>query len=127
MLLDALQIDVIGELRVEAGDIELDGLGVFAKRLRLEVLLVFEQAVVHLPELALRACGFGRFGGQLGVRMRSDDRKMTEAESDPALEMLEHDLDAVIGLRTDRALEIAVFDDDHACVGSAQDMVDGHE
>ena len=42
MLLDALQIDVVRELRIEAREIELDGLGVLAESFRLEMLLVFK-------------------------------------------------------------------------------------
>jgi hypothetical protein len=57
--------------------------------------------------------------------MRRDDREMSVGKLNPMLEMLEHDLDPVIGLRADRALEIAVFDDEYARVWSAEDMVDG--
>ncbi len=124
VLLDALQINVVREICIEARKIELDGLGILAKGFRLEMLLVFEQPVMHLPELALRARGFRGFRCQLGVGMRCDDREMPERKPDAILKMLEHDLDRVIGLRADRALEIAVFDDDHACVWSAEGMID---
>src|SRR6266851_3611813 len=124
MLLDALQIDVIREIRIEAREIELNGLGVLAESFRLEMLLVLEQAVMHLPELALRTRGFRGFGCQLGVGMRCDDREMPERKPDAMFEMFEHDLDAVISLRADRALKIAVFDDDYSRVRSAEDMVD---
>ena len=79
---------------------------------------------MHLPELALRTGGFRGFRCQLGVGMRCDDREMAERKPDAMLEMLEHDLDTVIGLRADRALEIAVFDDDYSRVRSAEDMID---
>ena len=79
---------------------------------------------MHLPELALSTGGFRGFGCQLGVGMRCDNREMPERKPDAMFEMLEHDLDAVIGLRADGALEIAVFDDDYARVRSAEDMVD---
>src|SRR6266851_2103099 len=122
MLLDALQIDVVRKIRFEAREVELDGLGVLVESFRLEMLLVFEQAIMHLPELALRTRGFRGFRCQLGVGMRCDDREMTERKPDAMFEMLQHDLYPVIGLRADRALEIAVFDDDDARVGSAEDM-----
>ena len=78
---------------------------------------------MHLPELALRARRFRGFRGELGVGMRRDDREMPERKPDAMLEMLEHDLDAVIGLRADRALEVAIFDDDYASVRIAEDMI----
>src|SRR5438034_11742006 len=79
---------------------------------------------MHLPELALRTGGFRGFRCQLRIGMRCDDREMPERKPDAMFEMLEHDLDAVIGLRADGALEIAIFDDDYSRVWSAEDMVD---
>ena len=79
---------------------------------------------MHLPELALRTRGFRGFRCQLGVGMRCDDREMTKRKPDAMFEMLQHDLDPVIGLGADRALEVAVFDDDYSCVWSAEDMID---
>ncbi len=124
MLLDALQIKMVGELGIESLEVELDRLRVLAQRVRLEVLLVLEQPVMHLPELSLRARGLRGFGGNLGVGMRRDDRKMAEGETDATPEMLEHDLDAVIRLRAHGTFEIPVFDDDDARVRSAEDVID---
>ena len=73
--------------------------------------LVFEQQVVHLPELALSA---GRLGGLRGVhcmRMRRLDREVAEDEADAAAEPLEHELDRGRGLFAGGALEVAVLDD----------------
>jgi hypothetical protein len=33
--------------------------------------LILKQKIVHFPETALRACGFCRFGGLLGMRMNA--------------------------------------------------------
>src|SRR5258705_6232914 len=51
----------------ELGCIQSDRGGIFDEVRVVEAVLVLEKIVVHLPELALRACGLGGFGGVLGV------------------------------------------------------------
>src|ERR1043165_8309953 len=59
-----------------------------------EAVLVLEEAIVHLPEPALRAGRLGGLGGELGVGMRVGERKVPERDPDQvarqALELLEN-------------------------------------
>src|SRR5688572_4550826 len=66
ILTHALQVDVVADFSRVARHVEPDLLGVVVQVARLEVLLVGEDHVVHLPELALRGRAFGGFGGEEG-------------------------------------------------------------
>ena len=57
--------------------------------LPVEVRLVVEQDLVHLPELALRARAFGRLRRAQRIRMDFLDREVAIGEPDPAFEMLQ--------------------------------------
>src|SRR6185436_2238634 len=58
--------------RLELGHVEAQLLGVLLQAGAVELLLVGEQLVVHLPELALLAGGPGGAGGGLGVLVEGE-------------------------------------------------------
>ncbi len=111
VLAHALQVDLVVHLRDEARHVQLQALRILAQVGHLEMTLVFEQQVVHLPELALSAGRFGGLRGVHGMRMRRLDREVAEDEADATAEPLEHELDRGRGLFAGGALEVAVLDD----------------
>ena len=64
----------------EALEVEAEALRLTAEVVRLEMRLVGEQQIVHLPEAALSRCGLRRRGGRLGMGMDADERKAPEHE-----------------------------------------------
>ena len=66
---DPRLVHVASEVVVEPVDVEVELGGVPDEVGRCEVLLVVEQQVVHLPELALGGRGFGGLRGQLRGRV----------------------------------------------------------
>src|SRR5262249_17788978 len=69
VLVDPLPVPLVAQLVVEALQVQLERLGVAAQILLLEMELMLEQHVVHLPELVLSAGGFRGFCGYQCVRM----------------------------------------------------------
>jgi len=102
----ALQVEVLLHLVVIAIQIELRLQCVLPQAVGLQVQLVLEKQVVHLPELALRARRLGGLGGELGVRMHFQERKMPVHETHSVAEALEQHFHRGIGLAARRALEI---------------------
>jgi hypothetical protein len=74
-------VGVLRELPVEPLRIEAQLLCVAPKVLTLQVPLVVEEEVVHLPVAALRGGGLRRFGGGLGVRVYPGEREVPKNES----------------------------------------------
>lgn len=62
VLTDALSVDFVVHLRGESRLVEIEALRVGEQVLRLEMRLVREQQIVHLPEASLSARAFGSFG-----------------------------------------------------------------
>src|SRR5207237_1076746 len=71
------------ELSPEAGRVEAQVTRVLDQVVVVQRELALEQAVVHLPELPLRARRFGRLRRVLGVRMALAQREVTEHEAQP--------------------------------------------
>ena len=63
--------------------LQADPSGILNEVAIVERVLVFEQRVVHLPELVLARGGLGRLGGVLGMRMRVRERKVAKDETQP--------------------------------------------
>ena len=80
----------------------------------LELSLVLEQPVVHIPEAALLAGGLGglRGGRRMGVDVGQGEVTEHEpkAAAEPTLELLQHG----VGRAAVRTLEVAVLDERHA-------------
>src|SRR5437762_591171 len=93
VLADALQIQMIPRLGVVAFEVESEALGVGAKVMGLEMSLVVEQQVVHLPELVLRARAFGGLRRLQRMRMDFFQRKVAKDHADASFEMLQQQLD----------------------------------
>ena len=75
-----------------------------------EAILVLVDAIVHLPEPAVRAGVFGALGGAFGVGVDLSHRKMAKDESQPLAEMFPHELDDRMRQSAVAALVVAVFD-----------------
>jgi len=89
-----------------------------------QVALVFEQEVVHEPELALAARRFRGERGLQGVRMHFFLREMAEDHAQPAGEMLQHQLHGRRGLLANGTLEITVFDERDGGVHCPERLID---
>src|SRR6516165_4368718 len=74
------------------------------------MVLVGEQQVMHLPELALPSGTFRCLSGTEGMRMRLLQRKVPESEPHAAGETLEQQLHRRLRLFAVRAFEVAVLD-----------------
>jgi hypothetical protein len=98
------------KLRLEARKIEAQGRSVARKILNLQGLLLLEQPIVHRPEFALGSRGFGRLGGALRMRMHVGQRKVTKGEAKIRTDLILDRFHDWIAFATDRALEIAVFE-----------------
>src|SRR5690242_16621878 len=123
MLVDALAVDLIVELRVEASEVEPQLIGIVTQRAVVQMHFMVEQQIVHRPEFMLsrgRLCGFC---GALSMRMHFRERKVPEREAHVMPKVLQQQLDRWISLGAVRALEIAVFDDDDARILRTNDMV----
>ena len=103
---------VVAEVVVEALEVEPELLRVRPQVEGLEVVLVFEQQVVHLPERALGGGGLRCLGGELGVRVDVGERKVPPDVSDvgEVRQQLAHDR---LRLAAVGALEVAVLDQRH--------------
>ena len=70
----ALFVDIAEELL----DVEAEASGVAGEVLELELVLVGEEQVVHLPEPALRGGSLRGGGGELGMRVHVRKRQVPE-------------------------------------------------
>src|ERR1700747_1008719 len=70
---------------------------------------MLEQGVMHLPELALRACCFCRLSCGLGVLVNLDQRKMAVRKAHGGVELLLECFDDGMGRAAVRTLEVAVL------------------
>ena len=117
------RVDVAAELVPEALDVELELLGVATKVDGFQGVLVLQQGVVHLPEVALGAGGLGRLGGYLGMRMHVGEREVTPDVTQVIAEGDQQLPDHTLGLTAVRALVVAVLEERDWRVGRAADMV----
>ena len=85
--------------------------------------LIFEQQIVHRPELPLTAGAFGRLRRHQRVRVHFLERVMAKRESDLLGATLEQQLDRRRCLLAVRALEITVFHHGAPCVLRPQHMI----
>ena len=119
-------VDVLGDPR-RAGalaesvgeplDVEPELLGVANEILRLQLVLVGEEQVVHLPERALVGGGLARLGRELGGQVDVVQRQVAPDVLQVAVAG-EQLADDGLGLPAERALEVAVLDDrDRRVVG----------
>ena len=119
----ALQVNLIVHFRRIAGHVELQLFRVAAHLMRLQMELVVEQQVVHLPELTLCTGGFGGLRREQGVRMRRFDGEMTVDDAHLVDESREQELDRLCCLLAGRALEIAVYHDRYRRMRRAERMI----
>ena len=106
----------VGELL----DVEPELLGVADEILPLELVLVREEQVVHLPERALVGGGLARLGCELGVQVDVVQRQVAPDVLQVAVAG-EQLADDGLGLPAERALEVAVLDDrDRRVVGATR-------
>jgi hypothetical protein len=90
---------------------------------RVEVGLVIEQQLVHLPELSLSPGTFRGFGGLACVRMDFFEGVMSKGEAHVTREAIEQDLHSRRSLLAVWTLEIAVLDDDDRSVVGPENVI----
>src|SRR5262245_9299608 len=104
-----VEIPAFSHFTNELRNIKTDQGGVFHQILILERLLIFEEEIVHLPELALRPGRLRLRRGAFGVRVDGGQWKVAKDEphqiTGAHFELFHH----VIGLAAIRALIVAVF------------------
>ncbi len=103
--LDLRQEAVLLEVAREATHVEPQVGRVRQQRGCLEVLLVLEEQVVHLPEPSLRAGGLRGLRGQQRVRVELGEREVAEDEADPVSDSALEPLQLPVGASTEGALE----------------------
>ena len=107
----------------EAVEVEAERLGVARQVVRLQLVLMVEQPVVHRPERALLARRLGRLGGDLRVRVHVVERQVAPDVAQVVAERVEQLADGDLGLPAVRALVVAVLDERDRRVGRAADVV----
>src|SRR6516225_6877664 len=125
LLTHALQINLIVHLRDIPRHVEFEPLGIAPQVPCLQMLLVGEQQIVHLPELSLAPGALRRLGCAERMRMHLFERKMPVHETHTAGETLQQHLHRRLRLFAVGTLEIAVLD--HRChsVRRADHVIDG--
>src|SRR5438067_838995 len=93
------------------------------EKLGRQAALVVEDAVVHLPVLAVFARELRCFRGGLGQRMNLREREIAKYIAYSAAEMLLQTLHDSMGHRAVRALEVTVFDQGDGSVRVALNVV----
>jgi len=121
---DALKIDVIVHLGRVARHVELQPFRVVVQLLKLQVRLVIEQQIVHLPEFSLSTRSLRRFRSEQCMRMDFLEREVAIDKTNAVLEPLEQKLDRGRRLLAVGALEIAILDHDHRRVRLADGVID---
>lgn len=111
------------QLRFKQGNVQPCRLRVSVEILRFQILLVFEQQVVHYPELTLLGSGLRRFSGLLGKRMLLHQRKMPKHEAQLMRESHPEGFDPAERVAAEGTLEIAIGDEGHRCRIRPDDMV----
>ena len=113
VLADARCVHVLGQLFVEALDVEPEVLRVAAEVRSREARLVFVEQVVHLPEPALGGRALGALRGLFGMRVRRRDREVPKHEPEPITQPRLNFLDDGIRRTAVRTLVVAVLDERH--------------
>src|SRR5712692_6102956 len=86
-------------------------------------VLILEQRVVHLPELPLRAGGFGGFRRVLGVRMNLGEREIAVDKTKAAAHDTQHFGDDGMCRAAMRTLIVAILDQRDRRVVGAQAVI----
>jgi hypothetical protein len=76
-------VPALGQVVLEARQVEPEPGRVTPQGLVVEVFLVREEEVVHLPEASLGGGRLGGLGGAAGVRVHRVERKVPEHEAQP--------------------------------------------
>ena len=111
VLADYVKILMTLQFLCETNHVEAEPPRVAVKVGQLEMMLILEDEIVHLPELSLSRRALCRFGGKESVWMRVLEREMAVCETNPVRKTLQQQLYGGRGLPAGRALEIAVLDD----------------
>src|SRR2546426_4793502 len=107
----------------DALGVEAQIAGVFDQVVIVQSELPLEQAVVHLPELPLRAGRFRRLGGVLRVRVTLAQREVPEHEAQAATQPFLNLLHDRVGTAAVRALVVAVLDEGDGGAGRAAGVI----
>src|ERR1700722_1616284 len=93
------------------------------QELRTQALLIFVNAIMHLPEQPVRTGKFCGLGGRLRIWVYLSQREMPENEANFRPKVLQYQIDNWIRGSAPRTLLIAVFDERHWGGSRSFDMV----
>ena len=124
MLTHPLQVNVIVHLPGIARHVEPDLFRITVQLLWLQMLLVCEQQLVHLPELALTPRAFRGLGCKQRVGMNVYKRKVAVREPHTLFESLEQQLYGRSGLLAVRTLEVPVLHESDGRMFGPEGVVD---
>src|SRR5207249_6123790 len=116
-------VHAAAELFAKPCDIETQVASVLDQILAVEGELPLEEAVVHLPELALRTRRFGGLRGVLRVRMAFAQREVPIHEAQAASHLLLDRFDDGVRAAAVRALVVAVLDQRNGRIRRALDVI----
>ncbi len=123
LLANPLKVDLIFELEVEPLHVELESLRVGSQLVQLQVILIFEQQVVHRPKLALCARRLGRLRRNQGMRMDPFKWKVSKYDAQPVPKMGQLNFHCRRRLLAVGTLKVAIFNQCDMASLSPQDMV----
>lgn len=123
VLADYVKMLVTLQFLCETNHVEAEPPRVAVEVGQLEMILILEDEIVHLPELPLTRRALCRFGGKESVWMRVLEREMAVCETSLVRKTLQQQLHGGRGLPADRALEIAVLDDRRVSASWAQHVI----
>src|SRR4051794_25600423 len=120
---DPGRVSSLGEVAGEPVHVQTELLGVADEVLRVELVLVLEEEVVHLPERPLFGGGLAPFGGLTGVRVDVVERQVAPDIGEVG-KFAQQFPDHRFGSAAVRAFEVAVLHHGHGRVDGAPDVVD---
>ena len=85
--------------------------------------MILKQHVVHLPEVALRACCLSGFGSKVSVFVNAGVRVMTKDQSKAGVEFVVQFLQGSKDSSAVRAFVVSVFDESQSCAGWTANVV----
>src|SRR2546428_13818602 len=104
----ALELSIVKRLaQCRYGELQLFGKS--HEKLAVQVLLIFKQEIVHLPEFSAGAPELCGLGSGFGMRMNLAQRKIPENKAEPFPKMFLHTLDYRIRMPAMRAFVVSIL------------------
>src|SRR5258706_4655099 len=120
---DSFQMDVLAHFPAEPRQVQAE-VGRIPRQVKLvRSAPVFEEPIVHLPELSLGRGALRRLGGVFGPLVLGGLRKTPENIPYPGPQLLLYLLDGQVSIGAGRAAEVTVADEGHGRQGRSPDVV----